>query len=174
MHRIKLTIVGACASIAMTVAGAGIASAQNNNHQSGLVNVNVSNILLQIPVSVAVPVAVAANVCNTNVNILSAQLQNGPVTCTATSNSHALDTAVANSMTGQSSGNNNNGQAGLVNVNLSNITAQIPASVALPIGIAANVCGTDANILAQQAHTGTASCTATTTADAISRVLAMA
>lgn len=171
MHRIKLAIAGACASIAMTIAGAGVASA-DNNHQSGLVNVNVSNITAQIPVSVAVPIAVAANVCNTNINILSAQLQNGPVTCTATSNSTALDTAVANAMTGQSSGNNN--QQGLVNVNLSNITAQIPVSVALPIGIAANVCGTDANILAQQAQTGTASCTATTTADAISRVLAMA
>lgn len=171
MHRIKLAIVGACASIAMTIAGTGIASAQNNN-QSGLVNVNVSNVTAQIPVSVAVPVSVAANVCDTNVNVLSTQLQNGPVSCTATSNSRALDTAVANAMTGQRSGNNN--QQGLVNVNLSNIKAQIPVSVALPIGIAANVCGTNANILAHQAQTGSASCNATTTADAISRVLAMA
>src|SRR5438552_12387573 len=171
MHRIKLAIVGACASIAMTIAGTGIASAQNNN-QSGLVNVNVSNVTAQIPVSVAVPVSVAANVCDTNVNVLSTQLQNGPVSCTATSNSRALDTAVANAMTGQSSGNNN--QQGLVNVNLSNIKAQIPVSVAPPIGIAANVCGTNANILAHQAQTGSATCNATTTADAISRVLAMA
>ncbi len=171
MHRLKLSLAGSFAAIAMTIAGSGAVSAQTNN-QSGLVNVNVSNVTAQIPVSVAVPVAVAANVCDTNVNVLSTQLQNGPVTCTATSNSRALDTAVATAMTGGGGGSNN--QQGLVNVNLSNIKAQIPVSVALPIGIAANVCGTDANILAQQAHTGSASCDASTTADAISRVLALA
>ena len=172
MYRIRLALVGALASVAMIVAAAP-ASAQTNN-QSGLVNVNVSNILLQIPVSVAVPVSVAANVCNTNVNVLSTQMQSGPVTCTATSNSQALDTAVANNMTTGSSGGGSNNQQGLVNVNLSNIKAQIPVSIALPIGVAANVCGTNANILAQQAQTGSASCTAQSTADAISRVLATA
>lgn len=172
MYRIRLALVGAVASVAMIAAAAPV-SAQTNN-QSGLVNVNVSNILLQIPVSVAVPVSVAANVCDTNVNVLSTQLQNGPVTCTATSNSRALDTAVANSMATGSSGNGSNNQQGLVNVDLSNIKAQIPVSIALPIGVAANVCGTNANILAQQAQTGNASCTAQSTADAISRVLATA
>ena len=173
MYRIRLALVGAVASVAMMVA-ATPASAQTNN-QSGLVNVNVSNILVQIPASVAVPVSVAANVCNTNVNVLSAQLQNGPVTCTATSNSHALDTAVATAMTGGSGGGGgSNNQQGLVNVSLTNIKAQIPVSVALPIGVAANVCGTNANILAHQVQSGSANCNAQTTADAITRVLATA
>jgi hypothetical protein len=172
MYRMKISLAGCFAAIAMTIAGSGAVSAQTNN-QSGLVNVNVSNVTAQIPVSVAVPVSVAANVCDTNINILSSQLQNGPVTCTATSNSRALDTAVATAMTGGGGGGSNN-QQGLVNVNLSNIKAQIPVSVALPIGIAANICGTNANILAHQAQTGSASCNASTTADAISRVLAMA
>ena len=45
----------------------------------------------------------------------------------------------------------------LVNVALGNTV------VAVPIGIAANVCGVDANVLAQQAQQGTPSCTATNT-----------
>lgn len=171
MKGIRLALVGAIASGAMIIAALP-ASAQSNN-QSGLVNVSVSNVLLQIPVSIAVPVSVAANVCDTNVNVLSTQMQSGPVTCTATSTSQALDTAVANSVMAGSSSNGSNNQQGLVNVDLTKIKAQIPVSVAVPIGIAANLCDTNANILAQQAQSGGAQCSAQTTADAISRVLAM-
>lgn len=48
-------------------------------------------------------------------------------------------------------------QDGLVNVNVENVTAQVP------IGIAANVCDVNANVLAEQLRGGGASCTATPT-----------
>ena len=36
----------------------------------------------------------------------------------------------------------------------------VPITVQVPVGIAANVCGVDANVLAQQKKTGNATCTA--------------
>ena len=48
---------------------------------------------------------------------------------------------------------NNTQLAALNNVSL-------PITVQVPIGIAANVCGVSAAVLAKQAQTGTASCTA--------------
>ena len=41
---------------------------------------------------------------------------------------------------------------------LNNVT--VPVTVQVPIGVAANVCGVDANVLAQQRKTGDATCTA--------------
>ena len=46
-------------------------------------------------------------------------------------------------------------QEGLVNVNVENVTAQVP------IGIAANVCDVNANVLAEQLRGGGADCDAT-------------
>lgn len=173
MHRIRIGLVGGLASLAMMVAAAGAASASTNN-QSGLVNVNVSGVTAQVPVSVAVPVSLAANVCGVSVNVLANQLQNSPVSCTATSYSTALNTAVANAMTQQGGGGASNHQSGLVNVNLSQVAIQVPASVSVPIGVAANVCGVDANVLATQAQGGSASCTATSTSQALSNAIASA
>ena len=62
-------------------------------------------------------------------------------------------------------------QSGVVNVDLSNLRAdiaknsymdvsQIPENVQLPVGIAANVCGVDANVLARQDKGSTPSCPA--------------
>jgi hypothetical protein len=62
-------------------------------------------------------------------------------------------------------------QSGLVNVDVSNFRAdiakdinvdvsQIPVNVQLPIGVAANVCGVDANVLARQQQSSTPSCQA--------------
>src|SRR3954452_5559693 len=48
-------------------------------------------------------------------------------------------------------------QDGLVNVNVENVTAQVP------IGIAANVCDVNANVLAEQLRGGGASCDADAT-----------
>ena len=173
MHRIRIALIGGLAAVAMAVAAVP-ASAQTNN-QSGLVNVILApNLLLQVPASVAVPVSVAANVCGINVNVLATQAQNGPVMCTAQSDSTALNTAVANAITSQGSNSSNNNQSGLVNVILlpSPITIQVPASVSVPIGVAANVCGVNANVLAQQAQTGSAMCTATSTSQALSNAIA--
>jgi hypothetical protein len=62
------------------------------------------------------------------------------------------------------------GQGGLVNVSVSNVDilknflnndqiallngVQVPVTVAVPIGVAANVCGVNANVLAAQKKTG--------------------
>ena len=173
MHRIRLAFVGAVAVATLAVVGASPASAQTNN-QSGLVNVNVQNLALQIPVSVAVPVGVAANVCGVNANVLATQLPSGPVSCTATSDSTALNTAVAEAMTGTGGRGGSNAQSGLVNVNLQDIAIQVPVSVAVPVGVAANVCGVNANVLAQQAQTGSASCTANSSSQALNDALARA
>src|SRR5215213_5080716 len=48
-------------------------------------------------------------------------------------------------------------QEGLVNVNVENVTAQVP------IGIAANVCDVNANVLADQLRAGGAECDADAT-----------
>jgi hypothetical protein len=119
-------------------------------------------------------VSVAANACGVDVNVLANQLQNGPVSCTASSDSTALNTAIADAMTGQSAGSPSNNQSGLVNVNLQNIAVQVPVSVAVPVGVAANVCGVNANVLALQMESGSASCTATSTSNALSRAIGAA
>jgi hypothetical protein len=77
-------------------------------------------------------------------------------------------------------------QAGLVNVNLGNLSvaeraeiannlnvdvSQIPLTVQVPIGIAANVCGVSANVLAQSAGSGVASCDAENTTQAFNNFL---
>jgi hypothetical protein len=52
-------------------------------------------------------------------------------------------------------------QEGLVNVNVSDIDVGVIANVQAPVGIAANVCGVAANVLAQDVGTGDATCNAT-------------
>ncbi len=72
-------------------------------------------------------------------------------------------------------------QSGLVNVDISNVAnniaqninvdvSQIPVTVQVPIGIAANVCGVNANVLAQQGPAG-AACSATTTSTALNQLV---
>ena len=67
---------------------------------------------------------------------------------------------------------------GLVVVNVSNVAnnlaqnlkvnvSQIPVTVQVPVGVAANVCGVDANVLAQQRKTGGATCNASSTSRAL-------
>jgi hypothetical protein len=45
----------------------------------------------------------------------------------------------------------------------------VPVTVQVPVGIAANVCGVNANVLAQQKGTGTATCTAKNGSKALSQ-----
>ncbi len=53
-------------------------------------------------------------------------------------------------------------QEGLVNVNVSDVELGVIANVQAPVGIAANVCGVAANVLAQDVGgTGEAACEAT-------------
>ena len=76
-------------------------------------------------------------------------------------------------------------QSGLVNVSIDDVSilnnflngAQIaalnnlsvPVSVQVPIGVAANVCDVSANVLAQQAKGGTATCTAKSGSQALAQ-----
>lgn len=73
-------------------------------------------------------------------------------------------------------------QSGLVNVDIHNVAnniaqnlkvdvSQIPVTVQVPVGVAANVCGVAANVLGQQAAGGSGSCTATTTNQALNQIV---
>lgn len=75
--------------------------------------------------------------------------------------------------------------AGLVTVQIGNVSLlnnflnndqiaalnnlSLPITVQVPVGIAANVCGVNANVLAQQKGTGTATCTATSGSNALAQ-----
>jgi hypothetical protein len=128
------------ALIAVCLTGLGSASAATAQNQSGLVNVAVVNNTVQIPIGVA------ANVCGVAVNVLSTATSTSPVSCTAVAGATATST-------GNSGGGGGN-QQGLVNLYVANNTVQVP------IGIAANICGVAANVLAQGISTGSVSCSA--------------
>jgi hypothetical protein len=136
----KTRIAAALAAGALSVGiAAPPASAQQ---QSGLVNVVVQNNTVQVPI------AVAANVCGVQVGILAQQLRQGPVDCRATAN------ATATRPSGGGGGGGGTQQQGLVNLDISNNTIQVP------VGIAANVCGIQAGVLAQDLQQGDATCNA--------------
>lgn len=126
-------------AMAMVIAMALPATAQQ---QEGLVNVNVSDVTVQLPI------AVAANVCDVNVNVLAQQFRTGGAECTSMAESGATI-----EWPGNGNGNGPN-QDGLVNVNVSDIVVQAP------IGIAANICDVNANVLAEQVRLGGAECDA--------------
>jgi hypothetical protein len=71
---------------------------------------------------------------------------------------------------------------GLVVVNISNVAnniardldvnvSNIPVTVQVPVGIAAAVCGVNANVLAQQKKTGGTACDATSNNAALNRIV---
>jgi hypothetical protein len=114
--------------------------------QEGLVNVNVSDVQVQLPI------AIAANVCDVNVNVLARQFRHGGAECTSTAESGAVIPF--------NGGNGAPSQEGLVNVNISDVIVQAP------IGVAANICDVNANVLAEQLRLGGATCDAAGQADA--------
>ena len=131
-------IGGSLAAGALAIALVAPVSAANRAGDS-LVNVQVSD------VTVAVPIALAANLCDIDVNVLARQADVGPTTCTATAESVATP--------GGGGGGNQAGDS-LVNVQIDDL------NVLLPIGIAANVCDVNANVLAAQLDIGEATCDA--------------
>jgi hypothetical protein len=52
---------------------------------------------------------------------------------------------------------------GLVNITVTTVLNTNQVNVQVPIGVAANVCGVAANVLAQQTTTGPVACTSATT-----------
>jgi hypothetical protein len=142
-HRlVRRTVSAVVAAVAALGIAAGPASAQ----QSGLVNVDVSNNTVQVPV------AVAANVCGVAVNVIATNTFGGNAVCTSTSHATAQD--------GGGGGGGGANQDGLVNVALTGNTVQVP------IGVAANICGVQANVIAQNTFGGNALCDATSRPEA--------
>jgi len=157
----------ACAVALLVGTGTGVGAQRNN--QGGLVNVNLQDLQLVIPVSVAVPIGIAANVCD--VNVATIREQGGR--CTAENNSFALSRAIADAALdggGGGGGGGRNTQNGLVNVNVQDLQLVVPVSVAVPIGVAANVC--DVNVLTIREQGGR--CDATNSSTALSRAVARA
>jgi hypothetical protein len=135
-HRARFTAV--CATACLTL---GVGNAAAAPQQEGLVNVNVSDVIVQVPIGVA------ANICGTTANVLSTAVDVGGVRCTADAGSG--DTIAWNG------GGGNGRQEGLVNVNVSDVLLQVPVSVA------ANLCDTTVNVLAQAVDVGGTRCTST-------------
>jgi hypothetical protein len=159
----------------VSFAPATMSAQSNNGNQRGLINVNASDIVASIPVSVALPIGIAADLCGVNAAVLgSAQQDGSPISCTANGSPSAASIAQALSTGSGGPGNNNGRQSGLVNVNISNIVANIPVSAAVPVGIAANACGINAAaLLAAAAQQGsTYSCTATSMPTGLAQALA--
>lgn len=150
MSRTTKFVSTLCVSVVAAFGLAGTAGAQvppGNQAGDSLVNVQVGD------VTVLVPVSVAAALCDVNVNVLAQQLDTGDATCEATAES------VATPGTGGNGGGNQAGDS-LVNVQIGDITALIPISVA------AAICDVNVNVLARQLALGEAACTATGTSNA--------
>ncbi|MGH3104207.1 MAG: hypothetical protein ACRDN6_08960 [Gaiellaceae bacterium] len=133
------------ATLCAVVLTAGVAaSGASAQHEAGnsLVNVQVGDI------TILVPIAVAANLCDINVNVLAQQLETGDTSCDADAES------IASPGTGDGGGAGHTAGDSLVNVQIGDITAQ------LPIAVAANVCDVAVNVLARQLQLGPVSCTA--------------
>jgi hypothetical protein len=73
-------------------------------------------------------------------------------------------------------------QPALVSVEISNVAndiarninvdvSQIPVTVQVPVGVAANVCGVAASVLGQQRDSGTSPCRATSTSGALDQAV---
>ena len=144
----------AVVAIGVGAAGAPAASAQPQNvGQQGLVNLNVGDVTVLQNVGVGVAANVAANVCGVQVNaaVLAQQLvaNNAPQTIGATgAQSAPVDLTIPNpDPTGPPGGGPQNvGQAGLVNVNVGDVTILRNVAAAVAANVAANVCGVQANV----------------------------
>jgi hypothetical protein len=133
----------ACTFAALTMAiGTGTAGAQTT--QNGLVNLNLEDITVQVPIGVA------ANICDVNVAVLANLVDTGATgTCDALANTDASAVTVGSAPAGSTT------QSGLVNVNVSHVTIQVP------IAAAVNICDVNAAVLAALSDTAGASCDAT-------------
>lgn len=123
MRKFSTALALACVMALTTATGA---MAQTS--QTGLVNINVEDNVVQVPI------AIAANICDVTVAVLATDLDDGSATCNALAASGATVTP--------SGPGGSTRQDGLINVNLSNNTVQIP------IAAAANVCDVDVLVLA--------------------------
>ena len=138
----KLRLIAASAGSVVALA---TAAAPAPAAQEGLVNVELVNNTVQVPVSVA------ANVCGVAVNLIARETFAGNTLCESASRSRAI---------GKGGGGGSTQQSGLINVAIVGNTVQVP------IGIAANICGVTANVIAQETFTESSTC------KSVSRVVA--
>lgn len=139
----RLTTVLAAAALSLGLAVPAAAAPQ-----VGLVNVNIEDNVVQLPV------ALAANVCDVNVAALVADLRDdGSADCNATADSSAEAVAPG-------TGGGGGPQSGLVNVDVSGNTVQVPLAVAL------NICDVNVAVLVADLQDGDASCTADASSNA--------
>jgi hypothetical protein len=136
---LKAPLVSLALALAMMFAVAMPANAQPVD-QEGLVNVNIGDVTVQVPI------AAAANVCGLAVNVLAEMVAEGDAECEAVAQSEAR------SERGNGQGPVN--QEGLINLNLGDVTVQVP------VAIAANICGVAVNLLAQVDLEGEVTCEA--------------
>jgi hypothetical protein len=141
---LRRTTVAAAITSAVAL-GAAALPASAATQQSGLVNVAL------VGNTVQVPVAVAANICDVQANVIATNNFGGNALCTSASRSTA---------SGGGGGGGNTSQQGLVNVAITGNTVQVP------IGIAANVCGVQANVIAAGNFGGNGVCSSITRASA--------
>ena len=107
-----------CLFAALTLGlGAGATTATAQTTQNGLVNINLEDVTVQVPIGLA------ANVCDVNVAVLATLVDTGPARCDAVADSTAENVTV-----GGPSGPTT--QSGLVNVNISDLTIQVPIAAA--------------------------------------------
>lgn len=131
----RRTVLAAVASSALALGVCAVPASAATN-QSGLVNISASDI--------NVPIGVAANVCQVQANVLAQNNFNDSGVCTAISQP-----------TTTGGGNGSTNQRGLVNISLSDIN--------VPVGVAANVCQVQANVLAAGNFNDPGVCTAIAT-----------
>jgi hypothetical protein len=118
--------------------------------QEGLVNVNVTDVVVQAPISVV------ANVCDVTVAVLVSRLQDAASPCDATGTAEAI-TATEDGPPAEAPVE----QEGLVNLNLTGVTVQ------LPIALAADVCDVTVDVLVNELSDGSAPCEASSNSDAV-------
>jgi hypothetical protein len=116
--------------------------------QEGLVNVNVTDVVVQAPISIA------ANVCDVTVAVLVSRLQDGASPCDATGTADAITATESGPPAAPVE------QEGLVNLNLTGVTVQ------LPVALAANVCDVEVAVLVDDLSDGSAPCNASSNSDA--------
>jgi hypothetical protein len=134
-------------ALAAATAVSGVGSASSPPVvQEGLVNLNLTGVTAQLPIDLA------ANLCDVTVDVLVSELDDGSAPCDASSNADAV---VATEDGGPVA------QAGLVNVNVTDVVVQAPISVV------ANVCDVTVAVLVSRLADGASPCDATGTADAI-------
>jgi hypothetical protein len=144
--RTRVFVAASVLAAGSVVGLAGPAGAQPQ--QNGLINVNISDLDVQVPIGIA------ANVCDVSVAVLAQLALDDAAPCTASADPDAEITRVGGNGAGPR-------QEGLVNVNASDITVQIP------VGVAANVCDVSVAVLTGLAVDDAARCEASADPDSM-------